>query len=112
MWFFHKNGDYYEAFPVTTPGMKFIEKASWFDEPQLVDFLGDKYPMPNNIDDYLACQYGHDWKTNIQKDHGKFFVEKRGGRKVSTWTGGRCGKHGDLWPKILKISDKNEEVIK
>ena len=34
--FFHKNGEYYECFPETTPGIKFLEKAFWHDEPQMV----------------------------------------------------------------------------
>jgi len=111
MGMFHKKGDYYEAFPASTPGLKFIEKASWHDEHQIVDFLGDKYPMPNNMDDYLVCRYGNDWKTNIVKDAEQFFIERRGGHNQSTWTIGRSSKHGDLWPKILKIEDNIEEVL-
>ena len=104
-WLFHKNGDYYEAFPETTPGIKFVDKAIWYDEPQIVDFLGDKYPMPNHIDDYLNCQYGNDWRTNIIKDHEQYFTNKRGSRSdPSKWLTGRCGKDGDLWPKILKVN--------
>lgn len=105
MGMFHKNGDYYEQFPETTPGLKFVEKAIWHDEFQLLDFIGDKYPMPSNIDDYLDCRYGDGWLTNIVKDAEQFFVEKRGGRDQVTWTKGRCSKRGDLWPKILKIED-------
>lgn len=105
--FFHKDksGNYYEAFPTSTPGLKFVEKASWHDEPQLVDFLGDKYFIPNNIDDYLACRYGYDWKTNIVKDAEEFFIEKRGGRDQNIWTKGRCSKDGDLWPKIIRTNE-------
>jgi len=49
----------------------------------LVDFLGDKYPMPNNIEDFVIAHYGMDWKTNIIKDHEKYFTDKRGGRDQS-----------------------------
>jgi hypothetical protein len=109
LWFFHKNGNYYEAFPKSTPGIKFLEKAVWYDEPQIVDFLGDKYPMPNNMDDYLVCQYGKDWETNIIKNHEQYYLEKRGTRKVSQWPAGRGTKEGDMWPKTLRINDSLED---
>jgi len=105
MWMFHKNGDYYEAFPKSTPGIKFVEKAIWYDEPQIVDFLGSRYPMPNNMDDYLVCQYGTDWKTNVVKDHEQYYIDKRGTRDISSWPAGRATKKGDMWPKTLKIND-------
>ena len=89
MWMFHKNGNYYEAFPESTPGIKFVEKAIWYDEPQIVDFLGSKYPIPNNLDDYLVCQYGMDWKTNVVKDHEQYYLDKRGTRDVNSWPAGR-----------------------
>ena len=109
-WLFHKNGDYYEAFPKSTPGVKFVDKAQWYDEPQMVDFLGDKFPMPNHMNDYLNCQYGIGWETNIVKNHEEFFIYKRGGRELSTWTTGRCSKDGNLWPKILKIEDDIKDL--
>jgi len=108
MWMFHKAGNYYEAFPRSTPGIKFVEKAIWYDEPNLVDFLGSKYPMPNNLDDYLVCQYGEDWKDNVVKDHEAYYIEKRGTRDVSQWPAGRATKTGDRWPKTLKIDDSME----
>jgi phosphorylcholine metabolism protein LicD len=105
MWCFHKNGDYYEAFPKSTPGIKFVEKAIWYDYPQLVDFIGSKYPMPNNLDDYLVCQYGKDWKTNVVTDHEQYYLDKRGTRDVGAWPAGKATKDGPLWPKTLKIGD-------
>lgn len=105
IWFFHKNGNYCEAFPKSTPGLKFVEKSMWYEEPQIVDFLDDKYPMPNYMEDYLFCQYGLDWMTNIEKDHEKYYLDKRGSRDVSKWPGGRATKDGDMWPKILKLGD-------
>jgi len=105
LWFFNKNDEFYEAFPECTPGIKFVEKAIWYDEPQMVDFLGDKYPMPNNLEDYLVCQYGADWKTNIVKNHEEYYLEKRGTRNVAAWPAGRATKEGDMWPKTLKIED-------
>jgi len=112
IFFFHKNGNYYESFPKSTPGIKFIQKASWFDNPQEVDFLGDKYLMPNHIDDFLTCYYGKDWETNIIKNHSQFFMDKRGGKAQSAWTKGRSGKYGDLWPTIMSTKDDNSEIIK
>ncbi len=108
MWFFHKKGNYYESFPTSTPGIKFVEKAIWYDKPQIVDFLGSKYPMPNNLEDYLICQYGVDWKTNIVKNHEQYYLDKRGTRDVSSWPAGRATKEGDMWPKALKIEDSME----
>jgi len=106
MWLFHKNCDYYESFPSTTPGLKFVEKALWYNRPQMIEFLGDVYPMPNYINNYLNCRYGNDWETNIVKSHDDFFVYKRGSRSdQNAWVTGRCGKQGTLWPKILKIRD-------
>jgi len=106
LWLYHKTGDYYEAFPPTTPGLKFIEKAMWYDEPQMVQFVGDEYPMPNYINDYLDCRYGRGWETHIMGNHDDFFTYKRGHRSdQAIWPVGRCGKHGPLWPKILKIEE-------
>jgi len=109
--FFHKNGKYYEQFPESTPGLKFVEKPMWHDEQQMVEFCGDLYPMPNNINDYLDSRYEKGWMTNIVDNPEGFFVYKRGGHDQATWTEGRCSKHGNLWPKILKISDNSEEVL-
>lgn len=108
MWMFHKNGNYYEAFPASTPGVKFVEKAIWYDEPQIVDFLGSKYPMPNNMEDYLVCQYGTDWKDNVIKNHEQYYLDKRGTRDVGSWPAGRATKEGDMWPKVLKVDDSME----
>ena len=108
LWLFHKNGDYYEAFPKSTPGLKFIEKCIWFDDPQSIDFIGSNFLFPNNIDDYLVCLYGTDWKTNIIKNHEEYYLDKRGSRNVAEWPAGRATKDGDMWPKVLKISDNME----
>ena len=108
MWMFHKNGNYYEAFPESTAGIKFVEKAIWYDDPQLVDFLGEKYPIPNNLEDYLICQYGTNWKNNIIKNHEQYYINKRGTRDVAQWPAGRATKEGDMWPKTLKTDDSME----
>lgn len=108
IWFYHKNGDYYEAFPKSTPGFKFIEKAKWFDNPQIVDFLESKYPMPNHLEDFLDAHYGKNWKTNIIKDHNQYFKEKRGNpENINTWLLNRRRKEdGNLWwPALLKIDE-------
>lgn len=113
LWFFHKKGDYYESFPITTPGFKFVEKAKWYDEPQIVDFLGDKYPMPNYIDDFLDAHYGEGWKTNVIKNHGTYFKEKRGRRNdIPDWFRNRRKKDGSLWwPALLKTNEDIEGVL-
>lgn len=108
LFFLHKKGNFYECFPKSTPGLKFVEKAKWYDKSQMVEFLGNKYPMPNHMEDYLDHHYGKDWKTNIVKDHEEFFVDKRGSRDMSKWLTGRSSKNGDLWPKIIKIEDTME----
>ncbi|MBC8552446.1 MAG: hypothetical protein H8D23_22690 [Candidatus Brocadiales bacterium] len=107
LWTFHKNGNHYEAFPSTTPGLKFMEKAIWYDEPQVVEFIGDEYSMPNHITDYLDCRYGMGWENNIVKNHVDYLVYKRGHQSnQNIWPVGRCGEHGPLWPKILKIKEE------
>lgn len=108
MFLFHKNGDYYEAFPTTTPGLKFVEKAKWYDTPKIVDFLGDKYPMPNHLEDFLNAHYGKNWKTNIIKDHSQYFREKRGDpNNVNNWLLNRKRKEDEnlWWPAFLKIDE-------
>ena len=104
LWLYHKKGGFYEAYPRTTPDVKFVEKAKWYDKPQLVKFLGSKYPMPNHLEDYLVCRYGTDWKTE-KPGHSKWRQEKFGtssGRfEPVIWRASRCGPKGDLWPKIL-----------
>lgn len=106
---YHRDGEFYNCLPKSTPGLKFVERAKWFDSVQLVDFLGDKYPMPNNVEEFVSDHYGSDWKTNIIKNHEQYFTDKRGGRDQSTWTTSRASKCGDLWPKALKIGDSMEE---
>jgi hypothetical protein len=110
LWFFHKKGNFYESFPRSTPKFKFVEKAIWYDKPEMVDFLGSKFPMPNNINDYLDNHYGKDWKTNIIKDHETWRINKMGEYAVVTdkSLSGRSGKHGDLWPKVIKTDDSIE----
>jgi phosphorylcholine metabolism protein LicD len=108
---FHKNGNYYEQFPETTPGLKFIEKASWHNQQQMVHFENDIYPMPNNIQDYLDCRYEKNWETNIIKNAEDFFVYKRGSRNQKDWLTGRCGKNGPLWPKIIKTTENPNEIL-
>ena len=111
LWFFHKRGNYYEAFPKSTPGIKFVEKRIWYGKPEMVNFLGSKFPMPNNINDYLDTHYGKDWKTNIIKDHKKWRLNKMGEYAVVTnkSLSGRSGKGGDLWPKVIRINDTMEK---
>jgi len=108
LWMFHKKGDFYEAFPRSTPGIKFVEKAEWYDEIQLVDFLGASYPMPSDLDDYIVCRYGEDWKE-ARYTHSEWRLEKFGTSsssfKPDAWLGSRCGPKGDLWPRIMKIGD-------
>jgi len=112
MMIYHKNGNFYESFPQTMKGFKYVEKAEWYDEPQIVEFLSDKYPMPQHIDDYVACHYGKGWKSNIVKNHEEYYLDKRGARGIansSKWLSSRGGKHGDLWPKILRCEDTMEK---
>lgn len=108
LWIYHKKGKFYEAFPYTTPGIKFVEKTEWFDEPQLVKFLGDRYPMPDHLEDYLIYHYGTDWQLE-KPNHEDWRKEKFGvssGRfKPAAWLASRCGPEGDLWPRIMKIND-------
>ena len=115
MWLFHKKGNFYEAFPPSTAGFKFVEKAIWYDKPQMVNFLGDKYPMPNHISDYLTHRYGPNWETNIRKSHNDFFREKRGDPKnVKEWRSHRIRKvDGKLWwPAYLKVGENIENLKK
>jgi len=100
LWLFHKKGDFYESFPITTPGLKFVEKAEWYDEPQFVEFLGSTYPMPNHVMNYLDLHYGADWKTRIVKDHKAWFEEKR-----------RRALDGELWPRIMRIEKTPQHTI-
>ena len=61
--------------------------------------------MPGNIEAFVADHYGFDWKTNIIKDHVQYFNDKRGSRNQKDWVTSRASKHGDLWPKALRIDD-------
>lgn len=102
LWLYHKTRWYYEAFPSTTPGLKFILRRKWFDELNQVQFLGSTFSMPNHLEDYLDCSYGKNWRTNIIKDHKKFSEQKRGKRgDLANWL-----KHSEemgLWSLIKKV---------
>jgi len=112
VWFYHKNGEFFEAFPTTTPGMKFVEQACWYEEPQIVDFVGSQYPMPKHIEAWAAAHYGEDWRTNIVKDHAQYFQEKRGNpRNVPGWIENRKRKDGRLWwPALLRADERIEDL--
>jgi len=109
IWIYHKVGDYYEAYAKSAPDVKFVEKAEWYDDLQEVDFLGAKYLMPKDLEDYLACRYGTDWKVE-KPGHDKWRLEKFGTSsnryRPEEWLASRCGPDGDLWPKIMKTEDK------
>ena len=103
---FHKEGDFYVCYPKPHKH-RYIERAKWFNEPQIVDFIGDRYPMPNHVEDFVSAHYGSDWKTNIVKNHDEYLVDARGSLDHLAWINGnsRCNKNGDLWPKILTIEE-------
>lgn len=107
-WIMHRKGDYFESFPHSTPGVKFVEKAEWYEEIQFVDFLGSTYPMPANLEEYIVCRYGKDWKE-AKYTHDQWRLEKFGtkssGFLPKVWLNSRCGPKGDLWPKIMKVGD-------
>lgn len=112
MHLYHKKGNFYESFPHTMKGFKYVEKAEWYDEPQMTEFLGNDYPMPNHMDDYVSCHYGKDWKTNIVKNHEEYYLDKRGARGIKNsamWLSSRGSKYGDLWPKLLRREDTMEK---
>lgn len=108
MMLYHKKDNFYETFPQTMKGFKYVEKAEWYDNPQPTKFLDNYYPMPEYINDYVNCHYGKDWKTNIIKDHAEYFKEKRGNPKnPNSWIFNRKRKGDEnlWWPALLKIEE-------
>ena len=108
MWMYHRKGSFYEAFPRTTPGVKFVEKAEWYDAARMVPFLGKKYPMPGNLKDYLSHRYGKDYmEARYTHDQWRLikFGTKSGRFEPDAWLNSRCGPKGDLWPKIIRKED-------
>ena len=105
MWMYHRNGTFYEAFPKITPDVKFVEKAEWYENPQLLLFLGKKYPMPANLEDYLLHRYGKD-HMEAKYTHDEWRLIKFGTQspryEPDVWLGSRCGPKGDLWPRIMR----------
>jgi len=107
-WMLHRKGDFYESFPRTTPGIKFVEKAEWYKNIMPVDFLGSVYPMPSNLEDYIVHRYGEDWRE-ARYTHDEWRLEKFG--TISSkflpdvWLKSRCGPEGDLWPRVMKVED-------
>lgn len=111
LWFYHMEGDYYVSYPRSAPLVKFVEKAEPYDNIQQVEFEGGIYPMPGCLENYLIDRYGKNWKTETWS-HDDWYKEKRGiGSNASAkiqqdiWVKGRCGKNGDLWPRIVYIED-------
>ena len=109
LWLYHKKGYFYESYPRTTPGIKFVERARWFNKTRMVDFLDEIYPMPNNIMDYIVCHYGKDWMVP-RYSHDKWRIEKFGTDssklEIDTWLDSRCGPEGDLWPKVMRTENQ------
>lgn len=105
---FHKDGEFYVCSPLPYKH-RYIERAKWLDEIQLVDFLGDKYPMPNHLEDYVSAHYGHDWKTHIVKDYKAYHDEKRGDPGApNSWYLNRFRKEdGRFWWPALLMSHEN-----
>jgi len=104
MWLYHKKGNFYESFPPTAPGVKFVEKARWYNKIQMVKFLGEIYPMPNHLEDYVAARYGADWEV-LRYTHDQWRLAKYGTAsskyEPDVWFKSRCGPNGDLWPRIM-----------
>lgn len=108
MWMYHRRGDFYEAFPRITPGVKFVEKAEWYEHPQMKLFLGKKYPLPDKLEDYLIHRYGRDYMQS-KYNHDQWRLIKFGTKsprfEPDAWLNSRCGPKGDLWPRIMRIEE-------
>lgn len=73
--FYHAKGEFFYALTLNELLMK-REYRRWFEEPQEVDFIGSKYLMPNDIEDYLNTHYGKDWRTYFVKDTKEWKIER------------------------------------
>ena len=105
---FHKDGEFYVCSPKPYKH-RYIERAKWFDKIQIVNFVGDRYPIPNLIEDFVSAHYGPDWKTNIIKNHSEYHKEKRGDPgDPSNWFLNRLRKEdGHFWWPALLMSHEN-----
>lgn len=63
VWFYHKEGDLYVAYPESTPGEKFVWPAYFYDDLTKVDFHGFGMHLPHDLPMYLTFRYGEEWKT-------------------------------------------------
>lgn len=105
---FHKENSFYVCRPEPYKH-RYLEKAKWFDEIQLVDFLDDRYPMPNFIEDFLDAHYGYSWKTNVIKNHAEYHDMKRGNpNDPGSWYLKRVRSEDGLfwWPVILMSGEE------
>lgn len=105
---FHKDGNFYVCAPKPYKH-RYVERAKWLDEIQTVDFIGDKFPMPNHIEDFVSAHYGPDWKTNIIKNHAEYHKVKRGDPgDPNHWFLNRFRKEdGRFWWPALLMSHEN-----
>ena len=90
IYYYEKKGQYFDALYASGMGKR-RWLAKWFINPQCVQFLGNEYYIPNDIDDYLANAYGKDWKTNIIKDENDWKYERK--------------RHPELYPypKLVRL---------
>lgn len=60
-WFEKKNEFYIYDEPRSKDDLK--HPAKYYDELQMFDWRGHKWPIPNHIEDYLVLMYGKTWNT-------------------------------------------------
>jgi hypothetical protein len=80
------------------PGIKF--PAVMFTEPKYIDFLGEKFLVPNPPEEYLQRKYGSEWM--IPKKAGQYEKDVVDNIPSVTLTGSSCK---------LRVLDGNEKPV-
>jgi GT2 family glycosyltransferase len=51
--------------------------ARHFDELGEIEFYGEKYPIPGDIENYFICNYGPDWRTPISRPAWNYYTDNQ-----------------------------------
>jgi len=74
-------------------------KAKYLENMDTIDFLGEAYPLPANVEQVLSILYGKDWK--IPKRDGKP-VNKTFERRVKIFMNEKLPFIGNIYRKYIK----------
>ena len=79
LWFYSRNPDnkeelLFRMYKSLKEYNTFILPKRFYDKLQEIEFYGEKYNVPEDVEGYLEYNYGKDWKTPIHRDNWNYYT--------------------------------------